>query len=279
MKVIDHSPYIAQPGRLTLRERVEGSVMHGFSWPQEFAAQQTCIDILGNTLGDDFTILRNISLDDLEIPIPLVLIGPPGLYVMFVSPQIGSFRAKENEWLSLESARKAKPVLPNLLARTGLMAQAVDVHLAKNSITAPRSKPVLVCTNPHMYVECVHPVVEVQLSDTIEYFAANLTKAPVVISPQELQQVLDDIVPPSPEEPPVSPAVSQEITPEVSQPAQSVVTPADKPVSSPPRKVIPKKRKWFQFNRGQWIALAVISLAEVIALVIVTVLALKLLGW
>ena len=275
MKVVDRSPYIAKPGRMTLKDRVEGSVMHGFSWPQEFEAQQVCIDIIGKILGDEFTLFRNISLDNLEISIPLVLVGPPGLFVMFVTPQIGSFRAKESEWLSLESARNAKPVLPNLLVRTSLMAQAIDVHLAKYNVAAPHARPVLVCTNPHMFVECVHSIVDVQLNDTIEYFATNLSKEPAIFTPDYLQKIVDGMVPPEEPEPTSLPEENQVVASEAGQPVPQGVQTGEKQPASITAKKKSGGHKWFRFSRGQWLALGVIIFIEVVALVIIIILTIK----
>ena len=89
------------------------------------------------------------------------------LFVLLVTTLIGSFRAKEENWLSLQNSRSPKPAQPNLLIRTCPMARAVDVYLAKNAVPAPRAQPVLLCANSHMFVECVRSMARVIMSDTI----------------------------------------------------------------------------------------------------------------
>ncbi len=263
MDVIDRSSFVVATGPLTFMDRIRGTVKNGLSWPNEFEAQRTCIDLLSKALGDKFTLFRNISLNNLEIQIPMVLVGPPGLFVIYVTTLIGSFRATEEDWLSLESPHKPKPVLPNLTLRARLLAQAVDVHLAKNDIPAPRSRPILFCTNPHMFVDCVRSPVEVVMSDTIELYAENLTKEPAIFGQEHLKKILSGMIS---SEPPSSPGPDDSDGP---QDMKNGDTSSQKSITKGLRG---------RMNRSQWIILGVIALFEVTALVIVIILTIKSLG-
>ena len=249
MKMIDRSPYLAMPERMSIFGRVQGSMKHGLGWPAEVEAQQNCIHALGKDIGDDYTLLQNVSLDDLEIPIPLVLVGPAGLFVMTVTTLFGSYRAKENNWLSLKNPRSPKPAQPNLLVRTCLMAQAVDVYLAKNGVLAPRAQPVLLCADPHMFVECIRSAARVIRSDSIDLFATNLASDNPVTSPQIAGEVVEAMTRP----------------PAAATPLETKDNLARRPES----------RLKFNFSRGQWIALGAMVCLEVIALVVIIILILR----
>ena len=259
MKVFDSSPSNEKMDHLSLIDRFQGSMRHGLSWAGEFEAQQACVHHLGKILGDDYMLLRNVTLKDLDIVIPMILIGPAGLFVFQVTTLIGSYRANEDNWLSLENRRNPKPVQPNLIVRTTLMAKAVDVYLAKNGASAPHSQPLLLCANPHMFVESIHSVVRVVANDTIELFAANLKNETGLITPQIMDQVTTILVPSLPAE---IPSVRE--TPEV----EANLNPTQDQVNL----LKAGHRSKLTLSRAQWITLSIIVLFWLVALVIVILL-------
>jgi hypothetical protein len=259
MKIIDRSPYLTRPDRMSIFDRVLGSMKHGLNWPAEVEAQQTCVNYLGKALGDDYTLLLNVSLGDLEIPISMVLVGPAGLFVLLVTTLIGSFRAKEENWLSLENPRSPKPAQPNLLLRACLMSQAVDVYLATKAVPAPRAQPVLLCANPHMFVECARPMARVISGDTIELFAASLMKDTPVTNPQVTGEIVEAMAPP-----PAAGTTGERLPESRLNPSALEAKETDAPR--------PERRLKFNFTRGQLIALGVMIIFEVIFLVIIIIL-------
>jgi hypothetical protein len=260
MKVIDSSPSTVNVDHLSIIHRLRGSISHGLSWVAEVEAQQSCADRLGKVLGAEYTLFRNFPLKDLDIEIPLVLVGPAGLFVIQITTMTGSFRATDNDWLSIENARKPKPVQPNLVVRMVLLARAFDVYLAKNGIIAPAAQPLLLCSNPHMFVECVHTPIRVMIADSLELFAASLKDVPVGVAPQVVDQLVTSF----------SPNLTGEASPE------SKVTPIAIPAAQEQINLLkeshPRKLK---FTRGQLVVLCIIIVFEIAALAIVLLLTLK----
>ena len=260
MKFVDRSPEFARPERDSIFDRVQGSTKRGLSSPAECKAQQACIDRLARVLGDDYTLLQNVPLDHLEIPIPLILIGPAGLFIIQVATQTGPFLAKEDKWLSVVNPRAPHSVQPNLLLRAALMARAVDVYLIKQGAFAPKALPVLLCATPDMTVERIRPIARVVQADAIENFVADLSKGVRLIGPQILCELVEWMAPPLPGE-----MAALSGTPEV------------RPYVAPPlveEEKLPgsEHRLKFAFSRGQQIALGVMVVLEVIALVIIVIL-------
>ena len=260
MKVIDSSTSTVNVDHLSIINRLTGTISHGPSWSAEVGAQQSCTDHFGKVLGDEYTLLRNVPLKDLDIEIPLILIGPGGLYVIQITTIAGPFRAIDNDWLSIENARKPKPVQPNLVVRTALMARAFDVYLAKNGIVAPHAQPLLLCSNPRMFVECVHTPIRILMSDTLELFAASLKNISVEVTPQVMEQLVTALAPTQPVETPSMPKVSA-----------ATVNAAQEQINllkdSHPRRL--------KYTRGQLITLIIIIVFEIAALAIVLLLTLK----
>jgi hypothetical protein len=262
MKIIDRSRDLKQPDNNSLIKPFQGAVKHGFSRLNASEAEEVCIAALGNILSDEYTLLRNITLSNLEVAIPLILIGPGGLFVFQVSTLIGSFRAKEENWLSLENLKNPKPIQPNLLVRTSLMARAVDVFLSKNKVAAPSSQGVLFCANPRMFVECIHPIVQVVMGDTLELFAVNFAKDSSVLNSNKQIEILELLVPSVSTEPNLDQNIFED----------------SPPVSSREENVSPTRTGWrldFKFSRGQLVTLLVIAFFEIVVIAIIIFITLR----
>ena len=86
---------------------------YGFNWYAELEAQKAVIAQLERILEKGFVIIRNFTLPDSEIVIPLILIGHGGISVIYVTPIKGFFEAKGDQWNTVINgrglpARKAK---------------------------------------------------------------------------------------------------------------------------------------------------------------------------
>ena len=60
------------------------------NWYPEMEAQRAVIPQLDRILEKGFTLVRNVTLANSQIVEPLILIGPPGVYVIYVTPLTGS---------------------------------------------------------------------------------------------------------------------------------------------------------------------------------------------
>jgi hypothetical protein len=254
MKLIDRSPIPVKPEGLDVATRIRGTMKYGPSWPEEIRAQESCAKILKRYLNDRYTLLLNLELSDLEVPIPMVLVGPVGVLVLYVSAMSGAFRAHGEDWLVLQTGRGYKPTRPNLILRTFLMARAVEVYLKRKDFSVPEIQGVLLFMNPRAFVETIRPMVRVVMSDAVEKLVTSLTQGQPVFDSRVVEAIVDALANPVSEQPPAEPTV-----------------PAPPPPPKPSR--LKQFIAQFNFSRGQWLTLLILSmvLACVLLSVIVVV--------
>lgn len=162
------------------------------SWAQDTQAQEGIISLMQKSLDARYFLLRDVLLEGLEIPIPLVLVGPPGLRVLYVSGERGVFRARDEFWEKLdERSQNYRSSQPNLITRTELMGKAVDAYLATHVENLPIAESVLMFADPGIHVESVHPSVRVVLMDAMERYFATLVQGRPFLSPQQVQMIVN----------------------------------------------------------------------------------------
>src|SRR4030095_13240647 len=117
MKIIDKTPLLDEQGKLGLGQRIQGMLQFGFNWPRELEAQSAIIKFFDRQLEKQYTLIRNMSLGQSGIMIPMILLGPSGIYVMEVTHLKGRYQAKGESW-NVESGAQYKPAPINLIQRT-----------------------------------------------------------------------------------------------------------------------------------------------------------------
>jgi hypothetical protein len=122
------------------------------------------------------------------------------VYVLYVTPLGGVYRAKADAWLIQESGHGFRTARPNLLTFTQLMGRGLQLFLKRNGIEVD-AQAVLVCVSSDMFVESIRPVVRVILSDAIEKFIASLAQTKGALDPDAVRRIADLLsTPPQPEE-------------------------------------------------------------------------------
>jgi len=196
MKIIDKTPYQDEKGKLSSLKRIQGTLEYGNEWPAEVEAQKGVIAQLDRVLEKGYTVIRNLNLANSKIIEPLILVGPPGVYVMYVTPVEGFFEAKGAEW-NVVKGSKHTPAKANLLMRTGRLARAVQVFLNRQGVILPGLvDPVLICASPGVHVEQEHPIVRVVLGDAIKEFAASLLQQRPILKSELTHEVVDHLINP-----------------------------------------------------------------------------------
>ena len=85
MKIIDKTPLIDEKGSLGPLQRVQGMLQFGFNWPNELQVQNAIIKFFGSQLEKGYTLIRNMPLGESGIMVPIILLGPTGIYVIEIT--------------------------------------------------------------------------------------------------------------------------------------------------------------------------------------------------
>jgi hypothetical protein len=258
MKILDYSPIPFDGGKLPLQERLKGITRFGFSWVAEMKSQERVIENLGRFLDNSFTILRNVPLPEGEGIIPLILLGPQGIVVIYNSPLRGIYRATGDSWEIMDNRlRNFKATRPNLITRTLVLTRAFNTFLNQKGY-AIEINGVLVFTDPGIHVNTTRSDVRVILMDAIERFGAQLAAEKPVMDVEDVRAIihsLEVVIKPK-EEPEAEPKVVPHY-----QVAQSVDDKFNQAIS-------PLQKK-LNFNRRQWILLSAFVVVDVVVLVLI----------
>src|SRR5512142_1058764 len=196
MKVIDKTPLQNEKGEIGPLQRLQGTLEYGLSWYSEMEAQKSVVAQLDQVLEKGFTLIRNVTLGKSSIVEPLVLIGPPGIYVLYVTPVSGLYEAKGDEWNVVRNGRSSA-ASSNLMSRAARLARALQVFLERQGIALPAPvEPVLIASSPAMHIDSLRPMVRIVLSDAVRQFAGSLLQAGPVLKPEMVYDLADRVITP-----------------------------------------------------------------------------------
>ncbi len=245
MKIIDQTPFYKENGELGLMDHAKAIMQFGAGWIKEVEAQKAIIAVLGKVLDKRFTLLRNVTPPGLDTMIPLILVGPTGVYVMTVNPLSGLFSARGDQWgvISGGALRQEKP---NLLTRTERMARAIQVYLQRQGYSDMNGvEAILLCSDPTTNVDTVRPIIRVVMRDALERFAVIISQARVVLNPEAVFKIIDLLmIPPAP--PPPNPS---ETPAAVAEPLVSLL-----PITTPPTPETPPVSEVAPAPPPAWVA-------------------------
>jgi hypothetical protein len=196
MKIIDKTPLLDEKGELGIQQRIQGMLKFGFGWPSELDAQRAIITFFDRQLEKGYTLIRNMTLGASGITVPLILLGPTGIYVIHVTYLRGRYEARGSSW-NEASGNGYKPASVNLIQRTARMANAVKAFIERQGIKLPvEIEPVLIAGNPGLHIESVRPAIKVIMIDGIKSFAAGLATGRPLMSMEVVHDFADRIVNP-----------------------------------------------------------------------------------
>jgi len=266
MKVIDHSPI--QPEAKTfdnLKVHLQMIYKFGLSWEDDMKAQEAIIAHLRHLLDNRFTVLRNVILRGLDVPIPLILVGPSGLIVFYANGARGVFRAKNDTWAEMDrSSRRYVPTRKNPISTTLLMTKVVDAYLTHKQQPHPQIIPALAFSNPGTHVDAMRPAARVVLKDGLERFIGSYTQGETVLNANEVQSIIDALVKSQPE------AGGQTLTSSEGLTLDQTAAPAAPvPLAA---QTVPQKGPFsfldrLHLTRTQWLVLGAIAVLDVLVLI------------
>ena len=202
MKIIDKTQFQDANGNISTLGRIQGTLKYGLSWFTELEAQKGVIAQLDRSLEKGFVLIRNFTLPNIDIVIPIILIGPGGVYVIHVTPVKGQFEAKGDEW-EVVNYGHSQPAGVNLIELVLRRARVLQKYLEfqKVNLSAP-VEGILIASDPGAHIDSLRPVVRVVMSDAIKQLAGSLIQARPIWQSNYVNDLADRIVdpPPPPEE-------------------------------------------------------------------------------
>lgn len=231
MKIIDQTPLIDEKGELGFSQRVQGALQFGVNWPAELKAQQVIINYFDRNFEKGFTLIRNQTLGQSGITIPLILVGSAGLFAINITYLRGRYEARGNEW-NVESGNQFKPARENMIQKTVTMARALTAFIERQGTKLPAPvEPVLIAAEPGLHIDADAPAVRVLMSDGIRAFVAGLKTSPPVLRADIALDLVDRIIDPRPTRVKPTPAPVPVVVPPASQPPAPQPQPAPQNVS------------------------------------------------
>ena len=202
MKILDKTSLQDANGNINIIARVQGTLKYGLNWYGELEAQKTVIAQMDRMLEKGFVLIRNFTLPNSEIVIPMILVGSSGIFVIFVTQQRGHFEAKSDQWNTVNNDGTSLPATRNLIDLIAKLARAFQKYLEHQKINMQVPvEPVLIASDPGAQIESVRPAVRIVRSDAIKQFASSLLQARPVLRIDSIYNLADRIVTPrSPEE-------------------------------------------------------------------------------
>ncbi len=201
MKIIDKTPLQDADGNINIIARVQGTLKYGLNWFGELEAQKTVIAQLDRSLEKGFVLIRNFTLPNSEIVIPIILIGSGGIWVIYVTQVKGRFEAKGDQWNTVNNDEKSLPASINLISRVAKLAVVFQKYLKIQKVEMPNPmEAVLIAADPGAQIESVRPIARVVRSDAIKQFAGSLLQARPVWQAGFIHEIAERILDPRPPE-------------------------------------------------------------------------------
>src|SRR5262245_61333996 len=130
MKIIDKTPLVDQKGDLGFAQRIQGILRYGFRWPAELQAQKAIVTFFDRNLEKGYTLIRNVTLGQSGILVPLILLGPAGIFAINLTFLKGRYEAKGDSW-NVESGTQYQPAPVNLVRVTARMARGLQAFIER----------------------------------------------------------------------------------------------------------------------------------------------------
>jgi hypothetical protein len=214
MKIIDKTPLLDEKGNLGFVQRVQGMLQFGFNWPNELQVQNAIVKFFERQLEKGYTLIRNMPLGESGIMVPIILLGPTGIYVIEVTSVKGRYEAKGDTW-NVEAGNQYKPAPINLIQRTTRMARALQAYIERQGVKLPVSiEPVLIAGDPGLHIESVRPAIKVMMIDGIKAFVNGLVTGKPVLRADLVLDYTERILHPRVRHEPIAPPPEPEPEPQ-----------------------------------------------------------------
>ncbi len=196
MKIIDKTPFVDEKGNLGFQQRVQGMLQFGLNWPKELEVQKAIVAFFDRQFEKGYTVIRNMPLGESGIVIPMILLGPAGIFVISVSYLKGRYEAVGDAW-NVAAGEGYKPAPINLIQRTQRMARALQAYIERQGVkVAAGIEPVLIAGDPGLHIESNRPAIRVVMMDGIKSFANGLATGHPVMNAESVYEMTERILNP-----------------------------------------------------------------------------------
>ena len=202
MQIIDYSPLRNEGNSISIPDLLRGIWEYDLSWYRDLKAQDILLANLKKNLGDDFYLVRSLTWPGIGFPIPMVLIGPPGVQVIFASALKGVYRLKQHQLAVLDDrSRRYKLTHPNPISRLLVMTEAIVEHLGTLQLPQDLVKPVFYMFQPGVHVDVEDPAIRLVRPDAVDHFITGLLQKEPVLDEHQIEQIVKALSKPPEEEP------------------------------------------------------------------------------
>jgi hypothetical protein len=192
MKMIERSPISGKGGPSSLDDRIKGVWQHGLSWDQDVQAQQVLIEHFESVFDNEYTAISNVAVPQYSYPVPLVLVGPIGMHIFYISAGKGIFKFREEKWYLLdEKSGHYRLSRPNIVRRTKLLSRAVFDYLRENGLYLEETEPVVFFSQAGIHVEADDAPVRLLLVDGVYRYTTDLLEEKPVLEKREIERIVE----------------------------------------------------------------------------------------
>ena len=259
MKIIDLSPVQAnsrpgKPQRSDWLSRLQMILRYGWGWYQSYQAQNKVLRVLRQVLDQRFVAIRGLKPAGSEAPLPPILIGPPGIYLLYVWPKPGAYRIREDQWEVMQGkSRRYRPGKPNIIQEILQLQRQVEGFFS-DAMGAPVAvTPLLIFDDSGADVASVRPKVRPLLLDGLKRYGAQLNKAKGVFTPTDLMALVDAANPRAP----------------LAKKQRKTSRARRMPTQAPQQ--MERAARYLSFTPRQWVILGVLAFAVLVVLTIAIV--------
>jgi hypothetical protein len=269
MKLIDHS--IQEPSGSSVLKKFQTSVQDALkigASDEDLKAQETFAQQLDKTLDNRFTLLRNISINTSQTPIPMILVGPPGILVINANADEGIYRAKGESWLVMDNrSEQYKTASRNLVLETLTYSEAVDKFFLEAELQLPEPLPILFMSHPGVHIDANQPSVRIVRMDGVDRLASGILQGEPTLDAVQIQDVVDRLVNVSSASQPAAKTEAQpeDITDVWREEAESPQAQASKPLVDFD---LPPELQKLGLNNNQVLLLAVMGIIEIVLILV-----------
>jgi len=232
------------------------------------------IEALKDTLDNRFIMLCEVSLGGTEGTLPLILIGPTGIWVILPSEAKGVYRASEEVWEELDPrTRGYKPAKNNPMMTAAAKGGALADYLTNQGVEPPPIEPVVFFADPGAHIDTSHPAVRIVL---IERFITSVLRNPLTLDGDSIQIISNILLgKEDPERPITENELRDAYTLREAPPPKKPAEPSRlAEISRAEPVIVQRLSKYLPFTGRQWVLLGLLLLVNFIILVGVVIIVL-----